>query len=211
MTDGGSRGVDELWLDTLQRIYARGAHEIRDALNGVSVNLEVVRSRTMKAESPAASVSGFATSAAGQLEIATRMVEALLTLGRTPREPAELGATLAHLDVLLGSAARGDGGRLVMEPSVPPTPDALRSDGNIVRLVLGAALLAALDRKCVVTCRTELRSVASVTIDCSEGGALQLPPDIVDAAVAADIRVDSTRQGLSLAFPRAVGRTPGTA
>lgn len=211
MTDGGSRGVDELWLDTLQKIYARGAHDIRDALNGVSVNLEVVRSRTMRAESPTASVSGFAASAAGQLEITTRMVEALLALGRTPREPAELGATLAHLEVLLASAARGDGGRLVMEPPVPHTPDALRSDGNIVRLVLGAALLAALDRKCVVTCRTELRNVATVTIDCSEGGAIQLPLDIADAAVAADIRIEATSKGLSLAFPRAGGRTPGTA
>jgi len=38
--------VDVLWLDTLQRICTRAAHELKGALNGVSVNLEVVRSRS---------------------------------------------------------------------------------------------------------------------------------------------------------------------
>ena len=83
--------TDALWLDTLQRICGRVAHELRGALNGVAVNLEVVRSRSTKSDARASSVSTFAEAAANQLEPVMSMTEALLALGNisTP-EPIQV-------------------------------------------------------------------------------------------------------------------------
>ena len=39
-----------LWLAALQRTAVRGSHAMKNALNGVAVNLEVVRSRVQRAE-----------------------------------------------------------------------------------------------------------------------------------------------------------------
>jgi hypothetical protein len=204
-----SRGADELWLETLQRVCGRAAHEIRGALNGVSVNLEVVRSRTAKPDTPAAAVSSFAASAAEQLEQLTRMTEALLLLGRAPREPVEVGATLANLVAVLAPAARADGTSLVVEGSADGAPGAVNVHGNVLRLVLAAALLAVLERKCDVRCVTEMSDVATVTIMCSDGGGVELSPDVLDAALGAGIEIQPVRSGISLAFPRAGRRTPG--
>ena len=55
---GGYGAADALWLETLQRICGRAAHELKGALNGASVNLEVVRSRATRAEALASSISG---------------------------------------------------------------------------------------------------------------------------------------------------------
>ena len=104
------RSVDELWLETLQQINARASHEVKGALNGVAVNLEVVRSRAAKADAVAGAVSPFASSASDQLELVIEMADALLLLGRAPREPVDLGATLRHLVALLGPSARSEGG-----------------------------------------------------------------------------------------------------
>jgi hypothetical protein len=49
-----NQSVDELWLGVLQQISARAAHEMKGVLNGVAVNLEVVRSRSEKAGASAA-------------------------------------------------------------------------------------------------------------------------------------------------------------
>ena len=37
--------IDTLWLRTLEEVVNRAAHEVKDSLNGVSLNVEVVRSR----------------------------------------------------------------------------------------------------------------------------------------------------------------------
>src|SRR6476620_3261945 len=82
--------VDALWLATLHRIFTRAAHEVKGALNGVSVTLEVVRSRSEKPEVPASAVRQFAASASGQLEGVIDMSDAMFSLGRRVREPVEI-------------------------------------------------------------------------------------------------------------------------
>ena len=52
--------VGALWLLTLQRAVGRASHDVKDALNGVSVNVEVVRSRAARPEAPATAVAQFA-------------------------------------------------------------------------------------------------------------------------------------------------------
>ena len=101
-----TRTVNELWLDVLQQISTRTAHELKGALNGVAVNLEVVRSRSARADAAAASVASFAASAAGQLDAVVEMSQALLSLSRAAREPLDIGETVASFAALLDRRAR---------------------------------------------------------------------------------------------------------
>src|SRR5689334_13274692 len=151
-----TRSVDELWLGVLQQISARTAHELKGALNGVAVNLEVVRSRSTRSDAAAHSVAPFASSAVDQLDAVVGMSEALLTLARAPREPLEMGETIDRFASLLSSSARADGCSLRIEGASRETSSvAVRAPGNVVRLVLGAALLAALARKGDIRCRVD--------------------------------------------------------
>src|SRR4030088_2224818 len=86
-----------LWLATLQRALARASHDVKDALNGVSVNMEVIRSRALRPDAPASSVVQFAEAAGQQLERLTTLIEAVLALGRAEREPADVGVVLRRI------------------------------------------------------------------------------------------------------------------
>jgi signal transduction histidine kinase len=206
------RSVDELWLETLQQINARASHEIKGALNGVSVNLEVVRSRAAKADAAAVAVAPFANSAADQLEEVISMADALLLLGRAPRDPIEVGATIRQLVAILGPAARSEGGSLRVEEVSPGAPGkGVRANGNMVRLTIGAAMLAALRRagetRCrQVRCRVEVGEETVVVVECvddSKTEKLQIEPEIVAAATEGGVRVQLEEQAISLAFARA--------
>src|ERR1700737_4723121 len=94
-----------LWLATLQRALARGSHDVKDALNGVSVNLEVIRSRAARPDTLASSVAPFAGAAGQQLERLTTLIEAVLALGRAEREPADVGIALRRIAMVCGATA----------------------------------------------------------------------------------------------------------
>ena len=99
------------WLDTLQQLADAVAHELRNALNGVAVNVEVMRSRSQREGVEASSLATFATHAAEQVESAVALSEALLRVARPARIPLDVAALVADLRQLLGAvAARADGG-----------------------------------------------------------------------------------------------------
>jgi hypothetical protein len=80
----------------------------------------------------------------------------------------------------------------------------VRVRGNVVRLVIAATLLAALSRKGDIRCRVEMGEEAVVGIECADAeGPLELSPEVLAVAEAADIRVHGEGQSISLAFPRA--------
>jgi len=80
-------------MPVVRGVADRSAHEIRNALNGVVVNLEVVRSRLEGGEAELAPTALFLEQAIGQSEESVRLVE----------------PSLALLDLLLGSVdARGE-------------------------------------------------------------------------------------------------------
>lgn len=203
--DVSARSPDELWLDVLQQVSARTAHELRGALNGVSVNLEVVRSRSARSDAAAASVAPFAASASDQLEAVVAMAEALLKLARPAREPVDLGETIDAFAALMVPSARAQGGSLRIEmPGREVGGGLVRARGNVVRLVIAATLLAALSRKGDIRCRVEMGEEAVVGIECVDAeGPLELSPEVLAVAEAADIRVQREGQSISLAFPRA--------
>jgi len=194
------RSVDELWLDTLQEVCARAAHEMKGVLNGVSVNLEVVRSRAARANAAASFVASFAESASDQFARVTDMVESLMLLCRAPREPVEVSATVSHLVTLLAPVAKVEGYSLALGEA--KGAGAVRARGNVVRLVLARALLSALDCKADVQCDVELGDDAIVRITAGDN-AIQVPSDVYAAAVDAGIRVENDNGSISLAFPRA--------
>lgn len=200
-----TRSVDELWLDVLQQISARTAHELKGALNGVAVNLEVVRSRSSRSDAAAASVASFASSAADQLDAVVGMSEALLTLARAPRDPLEIGETMHCFASLLSPSASADGGSLRIEgASREVVSGAVRASGNVVRLVLGAALLAALARKGDIRWKVDVGQEIVVHIESADAeGPLEVSSEVSAAADAAGIRVHGEGQSMSLTFPRA--------
>jgi hypothetical protein len=137
MTDA----IAALWLNTLHEIMDRSAHEVKDSLNGVSLNLEVIRSRSSRAGTAAKDIASFAEAASGQFETLTARVEAMLALARPPRAgSADLAQSLKLLSTLLVPAARADGRTLTVdgyEQSVPTRAPALA-----VRLALASGMLS---------------------------------------------------------------------
>src|SRR5918993_3667015 len=131
-----------LWLAALQRALGRAAHDVKDALNGVSVNLEVVRSRASRADAPASAVAPYADAAAQQLERLTTLLEAVLALGRIERAPTDVGVTLRRVAAVCGASNSSADARVtVRETSVGDARTSVT--GDAVRLALVAPLLEA--------------------------------------------------------------------
>ncbi len=200
----GPSAIDALWLFTLQRIMGRASHEVKGALNGISVNLEVVRSRSEKPDVPAQAVTKFANAAVDQLDALIAMTEAVLALARALREPVELGLLVGRFGALLVPAARADGRSLVLDDSLnelgvtSARPDA-------VRLAIGGCLLAAIEQSTAVRCTaraTAAVSAPSMRIDGSDGDALVVDAELVAAAAGAGVQIVAEASALFISFPR---------
>ncbi|HEX6630261.1 MAG TPA: hypothetical protein VF048_04185, partial [Gemmatimonadaceae bacterium] len=139
----GHEQLSALWLATLQRITDRIAHDLRNTLNGVAVNVEVVRSRAARG-GDAATIAPFASVAASQVEILSSRTDALIGLVRPAQPPVDIGGLVARLVMLLrASDGKGD-----IDLDVPMEAGGASSaaSGDATRLAVGAALLAALER-----------------------------------------------------------------
>jgi len=196
--------VDALWLDALQRISSRAAHELKGALNGVSVNLEVVRSRSERPDAPASAVAKFAASATDQLTAVITMTDALLTLARPSREPIDVGQAIRRVGVLLVSSAKADGRTLVFEG---PLDDlgTTSAPGNTARMALAAALLAALDASMHVVCSVARSGDAAalvVRIECRDGASAPVDADVIAVAAEQGVELHAESSTISISFPR---------
>jgi signal transduction histidine kinase len=130
--DGPSSG----WLRALQSLAARVAHEIRNPLNAVTVNLEVVRSRCERGNVEPTAVLPFATAAAGELERVSRLVDALLALSRPAR--SDLGLLAGPVITLYDALASAEGGSVTMDLSEGATGIDIAADD--ARAALAATL-----------------------------------------------------------------------
>ena len=195
-----------LWLAALQRALGRAAHDVKDALNGVSVNLEVVRSRASRADAPASAVAPYADAAAQQLERLTTLLEAVLALGRVEREPADVGVTLRRVAAVCGASNSSADARVVIrETSVGDARTSVA--GDVVRLSIVAPLLDA-----VVGRKGEARE----PVVCELGGdadalavrllsdrPVVMPIDAAEVLRAAGVRWIESSNELSIVVPRA--------
>lgn len=78
MTD--PEAVQPDWLPRLKSVIRASSHETRNALNGIVVNLEVVRSRLARAAGGSPETLPFAEQAMGQAEESVRLSEGVGSL-----------------------------------------------------------------------------------------------------------------------------------
>jgi hypothetical protein len=197
--------IDELWLATLQRITTRVAHEIKGALNGVAVNLEVVRSRAEKPDLSASALGRYATAATDQLGVVIAMTEAVLSLARPVAEPVEIAGLVRRFDALLAPAARTDDRELELVEPIDVV-GATSAPGSGVRLAIGAALLAAIEQSTRVTCRGDTNSEPRLCIEALDGVELTIDQAVVSAAADVGIRIHAEKSGITIAFPAVAAR-----
>ncbi|MEO6528903.1 MAG: hypothetical protein ABIP93_19960 [Gemmatimonadaceae bacterium] len=196
-----------LWLAVLQRAVGRASHDVKDALNGVSVNLEVIRSRAERPDVPAAAVAPFAAAAAQQLEKLTTLLDAVLALGRIERDPADVGITLRRVAGLCGASSSAADSAVTVHDNV--SGDArTRVPGDAVRLALAAPLLDAVvgttggPRASAVVCELTGDGTSLVVRMCADRP-IQLPSDVAETLRVAGVRWIEAPNDLSLVFPRA--------
>jgi hypothetical protein len=193
--------LERLWLGALQDVVGRAAHEVKDALNGVSLNLEVIRSRASRPNG-SGGLSDFAAAAADQLEKLSARTEALLFLSRMPRtpaEPADVSVTLKHLATLLVPATKADGGTLAVEGydvSIPTLAPA-----QATRLALAAGLLAITKEGGSSRCRLEAHDGTVVHFSHESAPACTLDPAVVAAIGEHQIRASTSGSELRIDFP----------
>lgn len=200
-----------LWHEALQRAFGRASHDVKDALNGVSVNLEVIRSRAGRPDAPASSVAPFAEAAGQQLERLTNLIEAVLALGRPERTPADVGLTLRRIaTVCSASASSADAAvELTEDDGWRGGSTVTRVPGDVVRLALLAPLLDAV----AGVDRSVRASAVRCTIGGDDGQVLVtigapgrrsgMPAAVADVVRAGGVSWTEGPQDLSLAFPRA--------
>ncbi|HET9425054.1 MAG TPA: hypothetical protein VFO55_06745 [Gemmatimonadaceae bacterium] len=193
-----TRTVDELWLASLQKLTAHIAHDLKGALNGVSVNVEVVRGRSEREGTTGGDVHRFAVSAAEQLAVVIRTTGALLSLGRASRGPADVSAVAKQVGGLLADQIAFEGGKLEVsiegglsvETSAPL---------NAVRLAIAESVFAAAGGARQVTVR--VRGLRSPVVQVAPATGAVLPPEVTSSLASAGVRILTDGHGISIEFP----------
>jgi hypothetical protein len=206
--------VEGLWLATLQRALGRASHDVKDALNGVSVNVEVIRGRSRRADTLASAVAPFAESAGQQLERLTTLIEAVLALGRAERAPVDVAVTLRRIATVCGASSKPTDAEVLVEVGDVDSA-ATTLSGDAVRLALAAPILAHVNgddgasRAAPVRCVVREQGGATVVTISAAGRVVSMPDDVAEAVRAAGVRWSGGEGGtgrtndLSLVFPRA--------
>jgi signal transduction histidine kinase len=193
--------VSARWLQVQQLVAARAAHELKNALNGVAVNLEVVRGRLGRAAEPGTIVR-FADTAADQLELLVRDTEALLAVVRPGASPCDVGEVARQLHVLLERSG-ADGSALVLEAPAPGIA-VTRADPTIVRIVVAALLLAALDAAGPSDLAVRAGPDGDVQLHLAPSAPVELDAELAELAGDAGVRVEtSATAALIVTFPAA--------
>ena len=197
----GRPDVAALWLTAHQEIVDRAAHELRNSLNAVAVNLEVVRSRLQRKSPDLTSIAPFAQTASDAMDGLSTLSEAFLTLARPPRQPADVGGLLKALFTVLEPVARRNDDAIRFVP--PPAGDGIsEAPADVTRLVLAATVLEALKKPASVTCTIEPLNEGRFAVAFAGWFPIQLPDAILSVARGADIFSDQKPgDGTRLTFP----------
>ena len=131
-------------LDLLERLSDGLAHEIKNPLHSMVINLEVLKRRVARADS-ADEVQRYIGVLAGELERVNRRIELLLRLSRPGRglESATLGELAEELMELIQLEARRQEVEVRFEPAFIPAP--VNVPREPVRQVILDLVLEALD------------------------------------------------------------------
>ena len=196
--------VGERWLDALQRLADRAAHEIRNPLNGAFVSLEVVRHRAAAPNADVAAIVPFADTAAGEVEKAVELVGALLALARPAPTPVDLWAVLRALVVLYRAISATDGGSVTVDRPTDVSVETA-TNGDAARLALASAIEATMAGRGAVHCSVErLGDNLAVRVR-GAGGVSAIPEPVQETIVSAGIQLRDDSDGITLLFS-ALGR-----
>jgi signal transduction histidine kinase len=190
--------VDALWLATLQKLSAHVAHDLKGALNSVSVNLEVVRSRSERESSTGADVHRYAANAADQMAIVIRATTALLSLARGTRGPVEVSMVAKQLASLLDDMSSAAGGHIKVSVEGGMSAETA-APISLVRLALAECLLATVSGKEPVSVRVAGIPAPRVLIGPATHTALS--PNVEAALWAAGIEIGTDGHGISIQLP----------
>jgi signal transduction histidine kinase len=176
------------WVGALQNLAGRVAHEIKNPLNAVAVNLEVVRSRCERGNVEPPAILPFATAAAGELERVTRLVEALLALARPARR--DLAALAGPVITLYDALASAEGGSVELDLSEGATGIDMAADDA------RAALAVTLDGM--------VGPGVAIRVHIARDGdrvAARFSGPSVRPKLPVDVRLQSEPSGVTLLFP----------
>ena len=176
------------WLGALQRLAGRVAHEIKNPLNAVAVNLEVVRARCARGGVEPSAVRPFAETAAGELDRVARLVDALLALTRPAGR--DLATVAAPVITLYDALAGAEGGSVAMDLSEGGTGIDMAADDA------RAALASTLDEM--------VGPGVAIRVHVARDGdrvAARFSGPRVTPRLPADVRLQAELSGLTLLFP----------
>lgn len=178
------------------------AHDLRNALNAVAVNLEVVRGRSARG-ADASAIAPFAATASAQLEVAAAATEALLGLARPEPEPADVGSIVGRVARLL--AVRGQGA--VDAKFAMPPGAATSAPADLARAVVARSVLSALQSAGTAACEISVSGGILLRVTGGEASALSLDPELVALAAVWGVRIATRGHALELSFPPATDVT----
>jgi signal transduction histidine kinase len=197
-----SAELERLWLAVLQKLAATVAHELRNALNGVAVNLEVVRSRASREGVAASALGSFAGSAADQLEHVIAITDALMSLSREQEGAAVVGRTTDHIASLVRPPLAAAGGSLDV---VVEGEGATRVPARAARLFIAAALQRAVEASAgagaALRCRVRPAAGAEVCVEGSFMTAPRLDDGVNALAQMHGVAIRATESSITLTFP----------
>jgi hypothetical protein len=184
-----------VWASALEALATYVAHDVRNALNGVAVNLEVVRGRAARG-ADASSITPFAAAAATQFERASAAVEALLAFARPEPGDVDVHGLVARLARLTGVH-----GTQPVEIVGPPMGGSRTvAPPDIVRAAVARGVLSAL-REGRAACEITVDDGIFLRVTGADGASLSLDPELTALASAHGIRVAASGHTLELRFP----------
>jgi hypothetical protein len=192
--------AEAAWASAFQAVAEHVAHHFRNALNGVAVNLEVVRGRSARG-ADASAIAPFAATAASQFEAAAAAAEALLGFARPEPGETDVAAVTKRLSRLF--SVRGGSSIAVTDQSSgrarTPVP------GDVVRAAVARSVLAAIGSGNgsgdAVACEIGVGDDIFLRVT----GAMHVPPpldpELIAVASAHGVRFASRGHTLELRFP----------
>ncbi len=194
----GESRVSTLWLDEFGRLTSHVLHGLRNGLQGVGINLEVIRSRTEHGAASSGDLRSFAMNASRQFEEVSAQVEALAFLSKEVPGAggAEVDATIRAIATLLNAGGKGK----VSLVEVLQTARAAVSP-MAARLILTHMIMAASKAGANVTCA--VRSVQPVAVELLLDPAVPpvLDEEVLAVAQALHIRIVAAAASFTLTFP----------
>ena len=190
--------LEALWAKALRQLVDLAAHDMRNAMNGVSVNFEVLRSRIDAGRTEKTSLESFSNAAHGQFEAVMARMGGHLYLARIPSDPADVALTLKHMATFILPTVAADGITLTIEGYDVSSPTGAPHVG--VRLALASGLLA-LIKEGGGKCTLERQPETVVRFSHESAGAVSLDPEVTSALGKHGIKSRRSPEDLQIVFP----------